>query len=182
MEILQGFNDDTGTVMALGVPIQSEVIRGEHERAAVLLGAVRALYRATGMCTSTLGPRHKQCEETVAGALGTSKYEKALARGGDFDSPARAIAFALGTTAESTASDVEATGPPAADPLSRREREVAALVAKGMTNRPPAGLLGLSPRTADTHVANILSKLGFGCRAQIAAWWAENQLSAEGGR
>ncbi|MCC9710285.1 LuxR family transcriptional regulator [Streptomyces sp. MNU76] len=111
LEILQGFNDYAGTVMALGVPVQSAVIRGEHERAAVLLGAVRALYRATGMCTSTLGPRHKQCEETVAGALGTAKYEKALARGGDYDSPARVIAFALGTTATTAAMMVMLSGP-----------------------------------------------------------------------
>ncbi|MBW8740827.1 MAG: helix-turn-helix transcriptional regulator [Streptomyces turgidiscabies] len=53
--------------------------------------------------------------------------------------------------------------------MSRREREVAALVAKGMTNRQAASVLGLSPRTADAHAAGILSQLGFSCRAQIAA-------------
>ncbi|MDX3382900.1 helix-turn-helix transcriptional regulator [Streptomyces niveiscabiei] len=62
---------------------------------------------------------------------------------------------------------------PASNPLSRREREVAALVAQGMTNRQVAAELSLSPRTADRHVENIRARLGFTCRAQIAAWWAE---------
>ena len=70
--------------------------------------------------------------------------------------------------------------PVVADPLSRREREVAALVAKGMTNRQAASVLGLSPRTADAPVASILSKLGFSCRAQIAAWWAATRPSSPG--
>ncbi|WP_405772641.1 LuxR C-terminal-related transcriptional regulator [Streptomyces sp. NBC_01538] len=70
--------------------------------------------------------------------------------------------------------------PVVADPLSRREREVAALVAKGMTNRQAASVLGLSPRTADAHVVSILSKLGFSCRAQIAAWWAATRPSSPG--
>jgi DNA-binding CsgD family transcriptional regulator/tetratricopeptide (TPR) repeat protein len=54
--------------------------------------------------------------------------------------------------------------------LSRREREVAALVARGLTNREIARTLFLSERTAENHVQHILTKLGFGSRAQIAAW------------
>jgi DNA-binding CsgD family transcriptional regulator len=54
--------------------------------------------------------------------------------------------------------------------LSRREREVAALVARGLTNREIARTLFLSERTAENHVQHILAKLGFGSRAQIAAW------------
>jgi DNA-binding NarL/FixJ family response regulator len=54
--------------------------------------------------------------------------------------------------------------------LSRREREVAVLVARGLTNREIARTLVLSERTAENHVQHILAKLGFGSRAQIAAW------------
>jgi DNA-binding CsgD family transcriptional regulator len=54
--------------------------------------------------------------------------------------------------------------------LSKREREVAALVAQGLSNREIARTLFLSERTAENHVQHILSKLGFGSRAQIAAW------------
>lgn len=56
------------------------------------------------------------------------------------------------------------------DQLTRREREVANLVAEGMTNRQIAEQLYISERTAQTHVQHILTKLGFSGRAQIATW------------
>jgi DNA-binding CsgD family transcriptional regulator len=56
------------------------------------------------------------------------------------------------------------------DPLSPRERQIAALVADGLSNREIAGRLVISERTAQNHVQHILGKLGFTNRAQIAAW------------
>jgi DNA-binding CsgD family transcriptional regulator/tetratricopeptide (TPR) repeat protein len=56
--------------------------------------------------------------------------------------------------------------------LSPRETEVAALVRDGLTNREIAGRLFISERTAETHVAGIMRKLGVGSRSQIAAWAA----------
>jgi DNA-binding CsgD family transcriptional regulator len=61
--------------------------------------------------------------------------------------------------------------------LSRREQEVAALVARGLSNREIARTLFLSERTAENHVQHILTKLGFGSRAQIAAWAVAEGLS-----
>jgi DNA-binding CsgD family transcriptional regulator len=61
--------------------------------------------------------------------------------------------------------------------LSTREREVAALVAQGRTNREIAAYLVVSERTAEAHVSNILGKLGFTVRAQIAAWAVEKGLT-----
>lgn len=55
-------------------------------------------------------------------------------------------------------------------PLTRREREVAELVAQGLTNREIAGRLFLSERTADNHVQHILAKLGVPNRSQVAVW------------
>ena len=60
--------------------------------------------------------------------------------------------------------------------LSAREREVAALVAQGRSNREIAACLVVSERTAEAHVSNILGKLGFTTRAQIAAWAVEKGL------
>jgi DNA-binding CsgD family transcriptional regulator/sugar lactone lactonase YvrE len=56
------------------------------------------------------------------------------------------------------------------NPLSRREREVAELVAQGLTNREIAERLFISERTAEGHVQSIRNKLGFTSRTQIAAW------------
>jgi non-specific serine/threonine protein kinase len=64
----------------------------------------------------------------------------------------------------------------AAGGLTEREREVAARITLGRTNREIADELVLSERTIETHVGNILSKLGFSSRAQIAAWGAERGI------
>ena len=61
-------------------------------------------------------------------------------------------------------------------PLSRRERELAALVAHGMQNREIAARLDLSVRTVDAHVEHIRRKLGAHSRAEIAAWAAQQGL------
>ena len=61
--------------------------------------------------------------------------------------------------------------------LTQREREVAALIAQGKSNREIADALVVVPRTIETHVSSILSKLGFTSRAQIAVWAAEKGLS-----
>jgi predicted ATPase/DNA-binding CsgD family transcriptional regulator/transcriptional regulator with XRE-family HTH domain len=67
---------------------------------------------------------------------------------------------------------------PASDalPLTQREREIATLVARGLTNRAIAARLVIAERTADTHVSNILGKLGLDRRAQIATWAVAHRL------
>jgi CRP-like cAMP-binding protein len=67
----------------------------------------------------------------------------------------------------------EADGPrpgPRPSPLSPREREVAVLIAQGLTNREIAAGLVVTERTAATHVEHILNKLGLRSRAQVAVW------------
>jgi DNA-binding CsgD family transcriptional regulator len=64
------------------------------------------------------------------------------------------------------------------DGLTEREREVAALVARGLSNREIGKALSISQRTAGAHVGNILAKLGFTTRAQIAAWATARGLPA----
>jgi len=60
--------------------------------------------------------------------------------------------------------------------LTPRERQVVALVASGHSNKAIAGELFISPATAARHVANILAKLGFSSRTQVAAWAADKQF------
>ena len=61
--------------------------------------------------------------------------------------------------------------------LTRRERDIARLVADGKTNKVIARELGIGERTVEGHVANALSKLGFASRAQLAAWTVEHPVS-----
>ena len=60
----------------------------------------------------------------------------------------------------------------AAGRLTRREGEIATLVARGLTNRQIAAALHISERTAENHVQHILTKLGLHTRTQIALWSA----------
>jgi DNA-binding NarL/FixJ family response regulator len=57
-----------------------------------------------------------------------------------------------------------------ADPLTRREREIAELVTQGLGNREIAERLVLAKRTVDSHIEHIFGKLGFTSRTQLAAW------------
>lgn len=68
-------------------------------------------------------------------------------------------------------------GPYGALPITRRELEIAQLIAAGMSNREIARKLFLSERTVDNHVQHLFNKLNFHSRAQIAAW-VERQRTA----
>jgi two-component system, NarL family, response regulator NreC len=67
---------------------------------------------------------------------------------------------------------------PRGDPssLTRREAGVAKLLAQGYTNRQIAEELGLSVRTAETHRANIMDKLGVTSRVELVRWAARHRL------
>jgi non-specific serine/threonine protein kinase len=58
------------------------------------------------------------------------------------------------------------------DTLTAREREIAGLVADGLSNRDIAEKLVISEGTVEVHVKHILGKLGFSSRAQVAGWFA----------
>ncbi len=62
------------------------------------------------------------------------------------------------------------------EPLTAREREIAGLIARGLTNREIAAALFIGERTVESHVRNALQKLGFVSRSQIAAWASEQGL------
>ena len=62
------------------------------------------------------------------------------------------------------------------DDLTRREQEIALLVARGLTNRQISKELAISEHTAANHVAKIFKKLGLRSRTQIASWATATQL------
>ncbi|MBO4253106.1 LuxR family transcriptional regulator [Streptomyces griseorubiginosus] len=173
LKALRGFSDGIGVAHMAEQLAWITASAGDHQRAGRFLGAARALREDAGITGAAGDPHHKefhaQCAAQVHHALGPAGYEKALAAGAAIDGAEQLIAYALGTTdsgAGPGASRADTTG------LTRREEEVVALVARGMTNRRIAAELVLSPRTVDNHVNRILTKLGFSSRAEIAAWWA----------
>jgi DNA-binding NarL/FixJ family response regulator len=91
----------------------------------------------------------------------------------------QAVALALGENGDGDEHEetVQAARPRAETPggLTRREWEIAQLLGEGLSNRDIADRLVISPRTAETHVERILSKLGFTSRVQVASWVADQQ-------
>ncbi|WP_327731397.1 LuxR C-terminal-related transcriptional regulator [Streptomyces sp. NBC_00487] len=174
LENEQGLNNYLRVALMLEQLAWVTAAGGDHKQAGRLLGAARALWQDIDTPIATFGPhmaeQHAQCEEDVTWALGPAAYEQALAEGGSHRGPDEAIAYAL-----LRAEPEPTAAAPALSPLTPREQEVAALVAKGMSNRQIASSLGRSPRTVHGHVENILAKLGFGSRAQVASWWTANQ-------
>jgi len=80
-------------------------------------------------------------------------------------------------SADAVGRPTASAGPSPSD-LTRREREVAGWIARGLTNRQIGDQLVISEMTADSHVSHILRKLGFRSRAQVAAWAVEHGLTA----
>jgi ATP/maltotriose-dependent transcriptional regulator MalT len=68
----------------------------------------------------------------------------------------------------------------ASDTLTAREREIASLVANGMSNHDIAEQLVITEGTVEVHVKHILGKLGFRSRAQVAVWFAHHQSEGPG--
>ncbi|WP_137816253.1 ATP-binding protein [Gandjariella thermophila] len=153
--------------------------RGDPERAATLFGAAAALWRQVGAspgCYVTFEAPHNDHLRMARADLGDERFDTAFQKG--YTMPAEAaIDLALGGAAPSRPS-----APPTGHqgmPLTRRERQIAELVAEGLSNREIASRLVISPRTAEAHVEHILVKLEFNSRAQIAAWVAEKRSAEE---
>ena len=89
------------------------------------------------------------------------------------------VACAVGTSESATRTAPGGPTPevPAAARLSPREREVAALIARGLSNREIAEHLVIAERTATNHVEHIFAKLGLRSRTQVAVWAMEQRLA-----
>jgi predicted ATPase/DNA-binding CsgD family transcriptional regulator len=173
--------------------------QGQHARAASLIGAASPLWRHAGVRYAghpMAENLHRAAVRAARDALGVDRYTRLR----DVASAQRledAIALA---TVSLTDPDLEffpadgavspVTWPPqsgahnepvsvappvqqgklAADPLTSRETQIAALVASGLSNREIAERMVISKRTVDAHVDHIFSKLGISSRVQLTVW------------
>ncbi|MFC9763557.1 LuxR C-terminal-related transcriptional regulator [Rhodococcus jostii] len=173
--IEDGFRLSSSADDSFGIGCSLEVLAWiEADRnpgcAAVLLGAAAAIWREVGgtMANYLTGlSYHSDCEQQARRGLGSRQFEEKYQRGSAF-SVDEAVRYAFDEQ------PVPAKKSPEVDALSRRERQVAELVAEGLTNRAIAAKLVISQRTAQGHVENILSKLGYTSRTQIATWLVEH--------
>lgn len=135
-------------------------------------GALSMLWRIHAL-RATLAQKRGQ-KQMVAAALAAARdgIDALAANMADAQARAEFVARAMALLPHALALTPLQIAKHANDGLTARERDVAALVADGLTNREIAGTLSISQRTAGVHVGNILAKLGFDNRAQIAAWFA----------
>jgi predicted ATPase/DNA-binding CsgD family transcriptional regulator len=156
---------------------------GELVQAARLFGAVETFFQRSGaMVHPADQPEHDRNIAFVRDQLGEAAFAKAWAEGQETTleealayvhniSRASVPPFSVPSVNMLARSQPQSMRePPQFDPLTRREHEVAHLIAQGKSNRAIAEALVITERTVEGHVSNILSKLGFRSRAQVSAW------------
>jgi DNA-binding CsgD family transcriptional regulator len=175
LEIKLRLHDRLGTALSLEPLAWGVGALGQHTRAAQLLGMTEVLWDSTGRSTAAFVPElvseHDKCVAAARAALGDQAYEAAFRRGKQMR-PAQALHGAEQTRRSTRSRQVSSPG---AASLTSREEEIALLLAQGLSNKAIAKTLVIAQRTAETHVANILVKLGLTSRSQVAAWVAEHR-------
>jgi predicted ATPase/DNA-binding CsgD family transcriptional regulator len=141
----------------------------QARRAGKLLGAADAVRISAGATVIPfLGLIVARAEEYAIAALGEARFRSEFDDGRQM-ARQLAVDLALGRAAGEPATRITGV---ARQLLGKRQADVARLVAEGLSNKQIGARLFISERTVDSHVRNILNKLGFNSRAQIAAWMA----------
>jgi serine/threonine-protein kinase PknK len=149
------------------------VVRGLPAVGARLLAAADAIGRPRVKSSSAVTRREYEHSLALARAILTETELEAEQAAGRALSLEQAIAYAQNLPLLSSATPASRE---TADDLTERERDVAALIARGHSNGEIAGELVVSKRTVEKHIANILSKLALTSRAQIMRWAIEQGL------
>jgi predicted ATPase/DNA-binding CsgD family transcriptional regulator len=169
-------NDLLGIIDCVEVLAWVAAASGDAQRAAILFGALEEMWQLIG--TPLFGSHilvswSRQARSRARHALGDAAFESASCQGARMNRQ-QIISYALdekppaASTAAAPASQVEQT-------LTKREREVAALIAAGKPNKEIAADLVISQRTAEAHIEHILTKLSFTSRTQVATWITQNR-------
>ncbi|EOD60169.1 putative protein kinase/LuxR family transcriptional regulator [Amycolatopsis vancoresmycina DSM 44592] len=145
--------------------------RGDWPAAARLFGTAATLWDRCGAEPDiAVSLAHRELLAATRGALGDARFEEAFAEGRRRN-PHDLLATPVPARPEEPAADA------VLPPLTRRESEIARLVAIGLSNREIAVRLVIAQRTAETHLQHILNKLDFANRTQVAVWVNERLVT-----
>jgi non-specific serine/threonine protein kinase len=148
-------------------------------RSARLWGTSESLLDSLGLALGPAERYHYRSYVTAARAsLDDDAAWEAAKEEGRAMGLVRAVEYALsGGEVEAAAPESTFARGVASEPLTRRQREVSSLVARGLSNQQIAKELSISEYTVENHVRNTLKKLGFRSRVQVAAWVAKQGRS-----
>ena len=174
LEALRAYGATLEVIECLADVARLAIEQGHHRRAATLLAAATGLRDATGTAASVPARAQRDADiETVRAALSTADFESAWRAGIEMT-----LDQAVAAASPSGDQPTMPTGavPPRGSALTPREREIADLVALGLSNRQIAERLVIAPGTVKIHVERILGKLGRTSRVQIATWATEERV------
>jgi len=175
----QDIGDSVGIAYCLSVLAWIAVGQERYERATWLLGAAEPLWQLAGSRLSgdaVMEVFQQSAVEQVQAALGRHRFAAAWKEGAAVAAD-EIIALAISgadSVAHGSAPVAGGTGQRDAG-LTGREREVAALVTDGLSNRVIAERLVISKRTVDAHLEHIFAKLGISSRVHVATWYRAGQ-------
>ena len=168
-------NDTRGIAQCLEALAHVASERALYESAARLIGTAAALReQVAAHQLDTEQARSSAVERVIAQALGPQDADR-LVHAGRTMPVQQAMDLAMAVASGTAPGDPDR---PQQVPLTPRERQVAALVASGRTNRQIGRMLGISEKTAEVHLHHVMSKLDARSRAEVAAWAVTQHMSA----
>ena len=167
IELSRSTGSRIGMIRGLEAFATLAVAEQRPDQAVQLAAAAAALRQAAHLPPQSAARTERYL--AAARGLGQETVTRLWAEGASLDASS---AVELALTALPPRPAPGPAGAPAPGGLTPREREIVALIVQGRSNKAIGEELVISPATAARHIANILLKLGFSSRAQVAAWAA----------
>jgi ATP/maltotriose-dependent transcriptional regulator MalT len=173
--------DRGGIAWCLEKLAEAASLQGQPQQAVRLFGGAAALRAPLRSVIDPADrPDYERTLTALRATLGDKMFEAAWAEGSAL-TMAQAVEAALSELALATVEEPAASSQADKEKfggLTGRERQVAALIAQGQSNREIAEAMVVSIRTVETYVTRIFNKLGFDSRVQVATWAMEKGLTS----